>query len=161
MGLALPQKNVHSSIWVFFGDWQELEKYCYCVAGTVGLQSMRIFGVIGTQADEFAIELGQALQLTNIFRDREKDKELNRSYIPAKWGDERLKKLISKAEKSFEKVIELEKNLPSRKLLPALLMRDIYYYKLNRLKRKKLPKPLPLSFYVSLFLNAVRYYVKS
>lgn len=139
----------------------ELEKYCYCVAGTVGLQAMRIFGVTGHEADQFAIALGQALQLTNIFRDRHKDKEINRFYIPSEWGEDRLSKLITKADSSFEKVDELEQFLPSRKLLPALLMRDIYRWKLNRMKRKKSSKPLPIVFYLALLGNSSRYYTKS
>jgi Phytoene/squalene synthetase len=139
----------------------ELEKYCFCVAGTVGLQAMRIFGVQGEQADEFAIQLGQALQLTNIFRDWRKDGQVNRFYIPGEWGKEGLSKLILKAEDSFTKVAELEKSLPSRKLLPALLMRDIYQWKLNRLKRKKASKPLSLGIYFSLLGNGTRYYAKS
>lgn len=139
----------------------ELEKYCYCVAGAVGLQAMRIFGVGGEQAEKFAIQLGQALQLTNILRDWRKDEQLNRFYIPAEWDRKGLSKLISKAEEAFEQVSELEQSLPSRKILSALLMRDIYWWKLNRMKRKKSPKPLPIGFYLSLLGNGSRYYVKS
>jgi len=114
---------------------QELERYCYCVAGSVGLLAMRIFGVQGADAEQFAIYLGQALQLTNILRDRRKDKHLNRSYVPAQWGNSSTSKLIAKTDASFQKVARIKKQLPTRPLIPAILMRDIYYRKFTRLKK--------------------------
>jgi len=140
---------------------QELERYCYCVAGAVGLQAMRIFGLEGEQANAFAIALGQALQLTNILRDKRKDAAIKRSYIPKEWSEDKDSKLISKAKEGFEKVAELEQVLPSRPLLPALLMRDIYRWKLKRLQAKRAAKPLPFAFYLRLLAKAGRYYAKA
>jgi phytoene synthase len=112
----------------------ELERYCYCVAGSVGLQAMRIFGVVTSEGDVFAKRLGQALQLTNILRDREKDAAIGRSYVPQDWRENAAEMLIEKAEANFTVVAELEQVLPARPLLPALLMRDIYYQKLEALR---------------------------
>lgn len=70
-----------------YQTWEELERYCYHVASTVGLLSM---GVIGTapgatfeQAEPYAIRLGVALQLTNVLRDVGEDAEKGRVYLPA------------------------------------------------------------------------------
>lgn len=137
----------------------ELERYCYCVAGTVGLQAMHIFEVRGERAESFAMALGQALQLTNILRDVKKDAAINRVYIPSEWRGDKLSKLISKAEARFDEVAILQKSLPSRALLPALLMRDIYYWKLQQLKQQKPVKPLPLGVYFKLAGRGIRYYL--
>ena len=135
----------------------ELERYCYCVAGTVGLQAMLIFGVQSDEANHFATWLGQALQLTNILRDVEKDARIQRSYLPEEWGEHAITRLQQKAEHSFQQVAELEKRLPSRPLLPALLMRDIYYWKYQRILVNKPPKPLPFPFYLRLVKRSFSY----
>jgi len=137
---------------------QELEKYCYCVAGTVGLQAMRIFGVSGAQANAFAIALGEALQLTNILRDLRKDEALGRQYVPKEWRADTRSQLISKAEANFSKVAELEGALPSRPLIPALLMRDIYCQKLARLKQRQRTDTRGAAFTLYLLRRAFSYY---
>ncbi|BCX03051.1 MAG: squalene synthase [Candidatus Roseilinea sp.] len=71
-----------------YETWQELERYCYCVASTVGLISMHIIGVNNDDPDLFersrqpAIDLGIALQLTNILRDVGEDLGRGRIYLP-------------------------------------------------------------------------------
>ncbi len=135
----------------------ELKKYCYCVAGTVGLQAMRIFGVKGEQADAFALTLGQALQFTNILRDVKKDAVLSRTYLPEEWGDDKLSPLIRGAEESFQQVDKLAQGLPNKPLLPALLMRDIYYWKFTQICNGAAAKPLPFSLYFQLIKNVLRY----
>lgn len=71
-----------------YDTWQELERYCYCVASTVGLISLHIIGVNGDDPDLFersrqaAIDLGIALQLTNILRDVGEDLGRGRIYLP-------------------------------------------------------------------------------
>lgn len=60
----------------------DLEKYCYQVASTVGLLCVRIFGVPAGVADEYAVELGKAFQLTNILRDIGEDAGRGRIYLP-------------------------------------------------------------------------------
>jgi len=63
--------------------WAELDRYCYLVAGVVGLIMTRIFGLEDRQYERQAIELGNAMQLTNILRDIAEDLERDRIYLPA------------------------------------------------------------------------------
>ena len=61
----------------------ELLGYTRRVAGTVGMMSIRIFGVSNVEArDRFALHLSDAFQLTNILRDVEEDATLGRLYLP-------------------------------------------------------------------------------
>ncbi len=64
-------------------DWNTLHLYNYRVAGVVGLLSIRIFGDTGRRAEEFALALANALQLTNILRDLREDATMGRLYLPA------------------------------------------------------------------------------
>jgi len=61
----------------------ELMQYCYRVAGTVGLMMCDIFDVHDPQARHHAIDLGIAMQLTNISRDVCEDANMGRRYLPA------------------------------------------------------------------------------
>ena len=61
----------------------ELITYSYNVAGTVGLMMSRIIGVVDKKANSSAIDLGIAMQLTNIIRDVYEDAQMNRIYLPA------------------------------------------------------------------------------
>jgi phytoene synthase len=60
----------------------DLELYCRRVAGAVGLLSIRAFGTGGPEAEDFAVTLGSALQLTNILRDLKEDAAAGRLYLP-------------------------------------------------------------------------------
>ena len=60
----------------------DLLPYCRRVASAVGLTSARIFGANGPAVENYAEELGIALQLTNILRDVAEDAEMDRIYIP-------------------------------------------------------------------------------
>ena len=62
--------------------FQDLQEYCYRVASTVGLMCIEIFGYKHKTTKEFAVNLGIALQLTNILRDIKKDAEKGRIYLP-------------------------------------------------------------------------------
>jgi 15-cis-phytoene synthase len=62
--------------------FEDLQLYCYRVASTVGLMCIEIFGYKHKSAKDFAINLGIALQLTNILRDIKKDAERGRIYLP-------------------------------------------------------------------------------
>lgn len=64
-----------------YATFDELWLYCYRVASTVGLLSMHIIGY-EPGADEYAIKLGVALQLTNILRDVGEDARRGRIYLP-------------------------------------------------------------------------------
>ena len=63
--------------------WEELEVYCYRVAGTVGLMMMRVFGLEDESAEPRALDLGRGMQLTNILRDVAEDGAAGRIYLPA------------------------------------------------------------------------------
>lgn len=66
-----------------YETFAELETYCYRVASCVGLVCLRLFGVSPTHpAEQAAMALGKALQLTNILRDIVTDLRRERIYIP-------------------------------------------------------------------------------
>jgi 15-cis-phytoene synthase len=65
-----------------YQTFDELYLYCYRVAGTVGLLTAPIFGYQDECALPYAVDLGVALQLTNILRDIGEDAQRNRIYIP-------------------------------------------------------------------------------
>lgn len=65
-----------------FETFEELYVYCYKVASVVGLMTSEIFGYSSKEALEHAIELGIAMQLTNILRDVAEDADRGRIYLP-------------------------------------------------------------------------------
>jgi len=66
-----------------YATFEDLEAYCYRVAGAVGLVSIEIFGYRNEACKEYAVALGTALQLTNILRDIREDWENGgRVYLP-------------------------------------------------------------------------------
>ena len=67
---------------VRYATFADLRLYCYRVASAVGLVSIEIFGYRNPQCREYAIELGLALQTTNIIRDVGKDLRSDRIYLP-------------------------------------------------------------------------------
>jgi phytoene synthase len=68
---------------VRIADFAGLHHYCYHVASVVGLIMARIFELRDPAAERHAIELGVAMQLTNILRDVREDWEKGRVYLPA------------------------------------------------------------------------------
>jgi 15-cis-phytoene synthase len=65
-----------------FRNFAELYQYCYRVASTVGIICVQIFGCQDAQSRDYAMDLGLALQLTNILRDVKVDLERGRLYLP-------------------------------------------------------------------------------
>ena len=59
-----------------YANFEDLRLYCYRVASAVGLVSIEIFGYRNPRCRDYAIELGLALQTTNIIRDVGKDLQL-------------------------------------------------------------------------------------
>ncbi len=78
-GLIKDQNNVKIQ------NKKELITYSYKVAGTVGLMMSKIIGVTNKKANSSAIDLGIAMQLTNIARDVFEDAQMHRVYLPADW----------------------------------------------------------------------------
>lgn len=68
---------------VRMADDDALLRYCYQVAGTVGVMMCRVLDVQDAAALPHAIDLGMAMQLTNICRDIGTDAALGRRYLPA------------------------------------------------------------------------------
>ena len=62
--------------------FEDLRLYCYRVASTVGLMCIEIFGYKHKSTKDFAVNLGIALQLTNILRDIKRDSQKGRIYLP-------------------------------------------------------------------------------
>src|SRR5438876_7944783 len=65
-----------------YPTFELLSRYCYCVAGTVGLCCVHVFGFEDPAALELAPKLGTAFQLTNILRDVPEDFAMGRVYLP-------------------------------------------------------------------------------
>ena len=67
---------------VRYANYQELKLYCHRAASVVGLLTVRILGFRNGDADAYAENIGQALQLTNILRDVSEDADRGRIYLP-------------------------------------------------------------------------------
>ncbi|MBF0385055.1 MAG: phytoene/squalene synthase family protein [Candidatus Omnitrophica bacterium] len=65
-----------------YKTFTEIYDYCFKVAGVVGLIMLKIFGCASKEAEQYAIDLGVAMQLTNILRDIKEDYGLGRIYLP-------------------------------------------------------------------------------
>jgi phytoene synthase len=65
-----------------FHTFDDLREYCLRVASAVGLVCIEIFGYTNRQCRQYAIDLGIALQLTNILRDLGRDLAAGRLYLP-------------------------------------------------------------------------------
>jgi len=65
-----------------YETFEELQEYCYRAASTVGLISAEVFGYKTENTKQYAVNLGIALQLTNILRDIKQDAKRGRVYIP-------------------------------------------------------------------------------
>jgi len=68
--------------WQSYQTFADLREYCYRAASAVGLICIEIFGYESSGTREYAVNLGLALQLTNILRDLKEDVERGRIYIP-------------------------------------------------------------------------------
>jgi len=124
----------------------ELELYCDRVATAVGLLSVRVFGTPEAVRDDIALNLGRALQLTNILRDIGEDAERGRLYLPGdlldRHGitsrnpadvltDPRLpdlcRDLLAEAGAYFDRADALMDQCPPQTVRPARLMKAVYY----------------------------------
>jgi 15-cis-phytoene synthase len=65
-----------------YETFEDLRKYCYHVAGAVGLCCLYVFGFTDPEASELAEKMGIAFQLTNILRDVRDDEAIGRTYLP-------------------------------------------------------------------------------
>jgi phytoene synthase len=138
---------------VRYGSFEELRLYCYRVASAVGLVSIEIFGYRNPACRQYAIELGLALQMTNIIRDVGKDLSNGRIYLPQQdlarfdYSEEdlRLRKQseaflrlmrfeAARAEAFFAHATGLLPREDRRSMVAAEIMRSVYQALLRRMK---------------------------
>ena len=98
--------------------------YSYRVAGTVGLMMAKILNVKKKQSLKSAIDLGIAMQLTNISRDVIEDKKNNRFYINESFED--IKTTIKLSEKFYENSFYSIKEIPLNFRFSILVARRVY-----------------------------------
>jgi phytoene synthase len=135
---------------------EQLELYCHRVASVVGLLSIEIFGYKNAACHDYAIYLGQALQLTNILRDVKNDAARGRIYLPQselkKFGVSEADILASKYSDNYFQLATnvaarakhfyslAQKTLPladRRAMVAAELMGSVYWQLLLKLERGK------------------------
>jgi phytoene synthase len=139
-----------------YGNYDELEIYCYRVASVVGLLSIEIFGYKNPACHDYAIYLGQALQLTNILRDVKTDAGRGRIYLPqselkkfgvdeneileGKYSDRYFALTSSVAQRAKQFYSLAQKTLPPedrRAMVAAELMGSVYWQLLQKLELGK------------------------
>ena len=164
-----------------YATFGELREYCYHVASSVGLMSLGVFGSRSERTKEYAVNLGIALQLTNILRDVGIDADYGRIYIPqedlARFHCSESDIFSHRCTPEFVSMMEFEaaraeryfqaaqESLPAedrRAMFPAKIMERIYYHMLRRIRKASynvfdrsvsLPKG-------EQFLIALKYWVK-
>ena len=119
-------EGINSDIkeYVKLNSKKELLIYSYRVAGTVGLMMAKILNVHKEQSLKSAIDLGIAMQLTNISRDVMEDKKSNRFYINESFED--IKTTIELSEKFYENSFYSIKEIPLSFRFSILVARRIY-----------------------------------
>ena len=135
-------------------DFLGLERYCYLVAGVVGLLAAGIFGYRNARTLDYARTLGTAFQLTNIIRDVGEDARKNRIYLPIedlqKFGVTAADLLHARPSPQFSELMQFQARraesyyarafeaLPSedrRAQRPGLIMAAIYRQLLTEIER--------------------------
>jgi len=118
---------------------KELLIYSYRVAGTVGLMMAKIFGIKNRESLKRAIDLGIAMQLTNIARDVFEDKKKNRTYLITKSNDTFLdiKNTILKADTFYNSSFEGIKDIPLTCRFSIIVARRVYRHIGKKILKKK------------------------
>lgn len=136
----------------------DTERYCYAVAGTVGIACLPIFGVPWTEGKDFAIRLGIAVQWINLIRDVGVDAAMGRLYLPLDHLEQfgyteadifglknkpNLAPLLQHeadvARAHYRRAMELLPPQWNRELLPARLMGKLYLALLEKLENRNFP----------------------
>jgi phytoene synthase len=135
--------------------FEDLLEYCHRVASAVGLICIQIFGCRGDAAREYALNLGVALQLTNILRDVVDDLDRGRIYLPlddlrahgctvealeARRLSDPVRRLIqfecSRARDFYDRAVKARPPDERRRLVAAEIMRAVYFETLRRIERR-------------------------
>ena len=103
-----------------YQSFNDLYLYCYRVAGVVGLMMTYVLGYKDPEAFVYAEKLGIAMQLTNILRDIQEDKNLDRIYIPI---DE-----LNRFHLTEQDIIDEQMNDNMRELIKFQIERAYSYY---------------------------------
>ena len=103
---------------------KDLLVYSYRVAGTVGLMMSKILRVKNKEALKGAIDLGIAMQLTNIARDVCEDKKRNREYIKSDFSS--IQEIIIESHIFYEKSFTSISSIPLRSRFSVIVARRIY-----------------------------------
>ncbi len=153
------QKNDLRERKINIKDKKELLKYCYGVAGVVGIFLLKIFRVpLNKRLIDSAVHFGNFMQLVNILRDVREDYLKSRVYLPqtilkknqfsfTKFDPDSYLKVIYE----FSRIIDEEKNLvdfrllPKKTRLPIMIASDIYTYIWKSILKN------PLKFYLQKF----------
>lgn len=133
---------------------EDLYPYCYRVASAVGLAAIEIFGYTDLRARQYAIDLGMALQLTNILRDVGVDARAGRVYVPQEdlraFGVSAEDLCEGRYSPPFVRLMECQAArargfyraawasyplVDARSLVPAEIMGRIYYALLHEIER--------------------------
>ncbi len=139
-----------------YQTFDELRVYCYRVASAVGLVSIEIFGYRNPACKEYAIQLGFALQMTNIIRDVGKDLRADRIYLPQEdlvrfnysekefqdrqYNDRFVRLMQFEAARSrhfFARAAEILPREDQRSMVAAEIMASIYRGLLRRMELDK------------------------
>ena len=103
---------------------KELLIYSYRVAGTVGLMMSKILKVNNREALKGAVDLGIAMQLTNIARDVCEDKARNRQYVSHNFSE--IRDIIIDSQVFYENSFNSIRNIPIRSRFSVIVARRIY-----------------------------------
>ncbi len=141
-----------------YETFDDLRLYCQRVASAVGLICLAIFGCRHPKSREYAVDLGIALQLTNILRDLKTDAARGRIYLPlaemAASGyrpedllrgartaafDSLMRHQAGRAHRFFESAARALPESDRPRLLAAEVMRAIYLKLLRRMEREDFP----------------------
>lgn len=135
-------------------DFPGLKRYCWHVAGVVGILSASIFGATRPETLQYAEKLGLAFQLTNIIRDVGEDARKGRIYLPVNElqqfnvtaadilnarHNENFEKLMryqaQRAKSTYEEAFALLPAADRRTQRPGLMMAAIYRALLDEVER--------------------------
>jgi 15-cis-phytoene synthase len=137
-----------------YETFEDLFGYCRRVASAVGMICIRIFRCQSERARDYALNLGVALQLTNIVRDIKDDLALGRLYLPIedleKIGcsvedlaagrvSDPVRRLLAfecqRARDFYQRALEARPAEDRRRLVAAEIMRAVYFETLNKIER--------------------------
>ena len=109
---------------VYLRSVKDLLVYSYRVAGTVGLMMAKILDINDTRSLRGAIDLGIAMQLTNIARDVIEDRKMNREYIKPNF--ENIEATLKLADMFYESSFSSIKNIPFKYRFAIIVARRVY-----------------------------------